>query len=323
MPDKYTKKPAEEHKIDYGTAKSHYANVRFKQGLPRIAGGDIKKGTDAYNEIVLLQKSLKEKDFVLLVAELADRSPEHWQMMAKYFEKRGYDIKIAGQVLAYAKTLFGESKGPLDSISNLAIAGSGGGPIQEAPKPLPPPLVTSTTDEEEEESEEVGAERGRKLEAERQEIVKKGVKLGTELVNDIEKQAEVEEALREFFLPEDKKEYDEISRARLSFPSTQIKRTPAQIAESQAKYDKLKSISIRVAQRLYWSSYYKDYDGPERVMSHTRIILDAYYGPFKELYPVVGDKVVGIMTYNKIPMEFHNMFIPSELDALEIYSAYR
>jgi len=141
MPDKYKKKPEEEHKIDYGTAKSHYANVRFKQGLPRIAGGDIKKGTEAYNEIVLLQKSLKEKDFVLLLAELADRSPEHWHMMAKYFEKRGYDIKIAGQVLAYAKTLFGESKGPLDSISNLAIAGGGGGPIQEAPKPLPPPLV--------------------------------------------------------------------------------------------------------------------------------------------------------------------------------------
>lgn len=144
MPDKYTKKPVEEHKIDYGTAKSHYANVRFKQGLPRIAGGDIRKGTEAYNEVVLLQKSLKEKDFVLLVAELADKSPEHWHMMSKYFEKRGFETKIAGQVLAYAKTIFGESKGPLDSISNLAIAGGGGGPIQEAPKPLPPPLVKET-----------------------------------------------------------------------------------------------------------------------------------------------------------------------------------
>jgi len=144
MPTKYKAVPEELQKIDYGTAKSHYANVRFKQGLPKIAGGDIKKGTQAYNEIVLLQKTLKEKDFVLLLAELADRSPEHWQMMTKYYEKRGWDYKIAGQVLADAKTFYGESnKGPLDSISNLAIAGGGGGPIQEAPKPLPPPLVTA------------------------------------------------------------------------------------------------------------------------------------------------------------------------------------
>ena len=142
MPTKYKPIPEELQKIDYGTAKSHYANVRFKQGLPKIAGGDIKKGTQAYNEIVLLQKTLKEKDFVLLLAELADRSPEHWQMMSKYYEKRGWDYKIAGQVLADAKAFYGESnKGPLDSISNLAIAGGGGGPIQEAPKPLPPPLA--------------------------------------------------------------------------------------------------------------------------------------------------------------------------------------
>jgi len=142
MPTKYKPIPEELQKIDYGTAKSHYANLRFKQGLPKIPGGDIKKGTQAYNEIVLLQKSLKEKDFILLLAELADRSPEHWQMMAKYYEKRGFDIKIAGQVLADAKAFYGEpNKGPLDSISNLAIAGGGGGPIQEAPKPLPPPLV--------------------------------------------------------------------------------------------------------------------------------------------------------------------------------------
>jgi hypothetical protein len=142
MPTKYKPIPEDEQKIDYGTAKSHYANVRFKQGLPKIVGGDIKKGTQAYNEIVLLQKGLKEKDFVLLLAELADRSPEHWQMMAKYYEKRGWSFKIAGEVFADAKAFYGESnKGPLDSISNLAIAGGGGGPIQEAPKPLPPPLV--------------------------------------------------------------------------------------------------------------------------------------------------------------------------------------
>lgn len=144
MPTVYKKKATEDLKIDYGTAKSHYANLRFKQGLPKVAGGDIKKGTQAYNEIVLLQKGLKEKDFVLLLAELADRSPEHWQMMAKYYEKRGWSFKIAGEVLADAKAFYGESnKGPLDSISNLAIAGGGGGPIQEAPKPLPPPIVTA------------------------------------------------------------------------------------------------------------------------------------------------------------------------------------
>ena len=145
MPTKYKQIPEELQKIDYGTAKSHYMNLRFKQGLPKIKGGDIKKGTEAYNEIVLLQKSLKEKDFILLLAELADRSPEHWQMMAKYYEKRGYDIKIAGKVYADASAFYSEPiefhKGPLDSISNLAIAGGGGGPIQEAPKPLPPPLA--------------------------------------------------------------------------------------------------------------------------------------------------------------------------------------
>jgi len=142
MPTKYKPIPEDKQKIDYGTAKSHYANIRFKQGLSKIAGGDIKKGTQAYNEIVLLQQTLKEKDFILLLAELADRSPEHWQMMSKYYEKRGFDIKIAGQVLADAKTFYGEpNKGPLDNISYLAIAGGGGGPVQEAPKPLPPPLV--------------------------------------------------------------------------------------------------------------------------------------------------------------------------------------
>jgi hypothetical protein len=142
MPTKYKAIPVEQQKIDYGTAKSHYANVRFKQGLPKIAGGDIKKGTQAYNEIVLLQQTLKEKDFILLLAELADRSPDHWHMMAKYYEKRGFPVKMIGQVYEDAKAKYGESnKGPLDSISNLAIAGGGGGPIQEAPKPLPPPLV--------------------------------------------------------------------------------------------------------------------------------------------------------------------------------------
>jgi hypothetical protein len=321
MPDKYAKKPVEEHKIDYGTAKSHYANVRFKQGLPRIAGGDIRKGTESYNEVVLLQKSLKEKDFVLLLAELADRSPEHWQMMAKYFEKRGYDIKIAGQVLAYAKTLFGESKGPLDSISNLAIAGSGGGPIQEAPKPLPPPLVQSTTDEEEEESEEAIEERGKRIRGEHQAKVKQGVKLGTELVNDFEKQMEVEQALREFFLPEDRKAQDDASRIRMSFPSTQIKRTPAQEAESQAKYNKIKSVSVRVAQRLYFSCSYKD--EPYSVLSKTRIILDAFYGPFEELYPVVDGKIVGALIYKKNPDDFTRIFISQELDALDYYINYR
>ena len=59
MPTVYKKKATEDLKIDYGTAKSHYANLRFKQGLPKVAGGDIKKGTQAYNEIVLLQKGLK------------------------------------------------------------------------------------------------------------------------------------------------------------------------------------------------------------------------------------------------------------------------
>jgi hypothetical protein len=106
MPTKYKPKPVEAHKIDYGTAKSHWMNLRFKNGQPSVAGGDIKKGTSSYNEVVHLQQTLKEKDFVLLLAELADRSPTHWSMAAKYWEKRGWEVQIAGEVLADAKQFY-------------------------------------------------------------------------------------------------------------------------------------------------------------------------------------------------------------------------
>jgi len=362
MPTKYKAVPEELQKIDYGTAKSHYANVRFKQGLPKIAGGDIKKGTQAYNEIVLLQKTLKEKDFVLLLAELADRSPEHWQMMTKYYEKRGWDYKIAGQVLADAKAFYGESnKGPLDSISNLAIAGGGGGPIQEAPKPLPPPLVTAPKvnkgypagflnllpnidpfsqdyfrgplppmGSKELTFKGFQAQKSKHIQ-ESEELEKKDKedrqakkKLGQELVEDYDKRHEVEQALDDFYLPEDKKAEEESLRTPLSFPKTQIARTPAQKAEEEAWYKDFQKIKARVAQRLYWSCFYIE-TTPQRqkIMSTTQIILDAYYGPMKQLYPVVDKKVVGIKVYTKVPVEFQNIFMTSELEALETYSYTR
>jgi len=112
-------KPVEEHKIDYGTAKSHYLNLLFKAGKPGVSGTDIKKGTASYNEIVQIQQTLKEKDFVLLLAELADQSPYHWQAMSRYYEKRGWEYKPAGEVLKDAMAFYG-----VDIIS---------------PPPAPPP----------------------------------------------------------------------------------------------------------------------------------------------------------------------------------------
>lgn len=99
-------KPVEEHKIDYGTAKSHYLNLLFKAGKPSVSGSDIKKGSVSYNEIVKLQQTLKEKDFILLLAELADISPTHWTMMARFYEKRGYEYKPAGEVLKDARAFY-------------------------------------------------------------------------------------------------------------------------------------------------------------------------------------------------------------------------
>jgi hypothetical protein len=124
----------EAHKIDYGTAKSHWMNLRFKNGQPSVAGGDIKKGTSSYNEVVHLQQTLKEKDFVLLLAELADRSPTHYHMAARYWEKRGWEVKIAGEVLADAKQFY-TNEPPVSVI------------IQETKElsPAPIPIVVKKT----------------------------------------------------------------------------------------------------------------------------------------------------------------------------------
>lgn len=129
MPTKYKPKPVELHKIDYGTAKSHWMNLRVKKGLPAVSGADIKKGTSYYNEVVLLQQTLKEKDFVLLLAELADTSPTHWNMAAKYWEKRGWEVQIAGEVLADAKQFY-TNEPPVSVI------------IQETKKEEPQPSIT-------------------------------------------------------------------------------------------------------------------------------------------------------------------------------------
>jgi hypothetical protein len=343
MPTKYKSIPEELQKIDYGTAKSHYANVRFKQGLPKIAGGDIKKGTPAYNDIVLLQKSLKEKDFILLLAELADRSPEHWQMMAKYYEKRGFDIKVAGQVLADAKTFYGEAKGPLDSISNLAIAGSGGGPIQEAPKPLPPPLAEApkvnkgypagflnmlpridpfiekpiSFKQAQAEQKARDDEEEARIRKNREEYDAK-YKIGQALVDDMEKRLEVEDALREFYLPDDEKAEEDALRAPSKFSRQQVVRTVEHYEEQKEFAKKIEAIRARVAQRLYWSCLYKE-GGNQKILDQTKIILEAYYGPIKELYPVVNNKLVGLQIYKKDPSVFYNMFTKKELDGLETY----
>ena len=123
-------KPIEEHKIDYGTAKSHYLNLLFKAGKPSVSGSDIKKGSDSYNEIVKLQQTLKEKDFILLLAELADISPTHWTMMARFYEKRGYEYKPAGEVLKDAQAFY-----------NVDV-------IAPPPAPAPAPIIITETKKE-------------------------------------------------------------------------------------------------------------------------------------------------------------------------------